>query len=75
MVLGKERSGCVHGVGFVLIPRSLASTLRMLLGTCNNPEHAGIENFKKNVGLDFQRVFKRLDEMFSMPLVNSKHGL
>jgi hypothetical protein len=47
----------------------------MPLGTCNDPEHAGIENFKKNVGLDFQRVFKRLDEMFSMPSVNSKHSL
>jgi hypothetical protein len=65
----------VRGVGSVRIPRSSASTLHMPLGTCNNHEHAGIENFKNNVGLDFQRVFKRLDEMFSMPSVNSKHGL
>jgi hypothetical protein len=48
----------------------------MPLGTCNDPEHAGIENLKKkkNVGLDFQQAFKRLDEIFSMPSVNSKHG-
>jgi hypothetical protein len=59
----------------VHIPLSSASTSRMPLGTCNDPEHVGIENLKKNVGLDFQRVFKRLDEMFSMPSVNSKHGL
>jgi hypothetical protein len=74
-VLGKEQFGRVRGVASVRIPRSSASTSRMPLGTCNDPEHAGIENFKKNVGLDFQRVFKRLDKMFLMPSVNSKHGL
>ena len=74
-VLGKERSGHVRGVGSVCIPGSSASTSRMPLGTCNDPEHAGTENLKKNVGLDFQQVFKRLDEMFLMPSVNSKHGL
>jgi hypothetical protein len=46
-VLGKERFGCVNGVESVRIPRSSASTSRMLLGTCNDSEHAGIENFKK----------------------------
>ena len=74
-VLGKKRFGHAHRVGFVHIPWSSASTSLMPLGICNDPEHTGIENFKKNVGLNFQRMFKRLDEMFSMPSVNSKHGL
>ena len=46
-VLGKERSGHVRGVGFVRILRSSASTSRILLGTCNDPEHVGIKNLKK----------------------------
>jgi hypothetical protein len=46
-VLGKERSGYVHRVGSVRIPRSSASTSRMPLSTCNDPEYAGIENLKK----------------------------
>ncbi|KAE8009216.1 hypothetical protein FH972_005665 [Carpinus fangiana] len=46
-VLSKERSGRVNGVGSVCIPLSSASTSRMPLGTCNDPEHAGIENLKK----------------------------
>jgi hypothetical protein len=46
-VLGKERAGRVRGVGSMRIPRSSASTSHMLLGTCNDPEHAGTENLKK----------------------------
>jgi hypothetical protein len=48
-VLGKERSGRVNGVRFVHIPRSSGSTSRMPLGTCNDLEHAGIENLKKKM--------------------------
>jgi hypothetical protein len=47
-VLGKEWFGRVCEVGSMRIPWSSASTLRMPLGTCKDPEHAGIENlFKK----------------------------
>jgi hypothetical protein len=46
-VLGKEWSGHVRGIGSVRIPRSSTSISHMPLGTCNDPEHAEIENFQK----------------------------
>lgn len=73
-VLGKERPGRVRVLGFGCRPSSSTSTSRMPYGTCNDPQHAQFDEFRRYVDKEFQRLFAKFDEAFASQ-VHLEHGL
>lgn len=73
-VFGKEKPGCVRGLGKGIPPKSSAWTSSLMpKGTCNDPAHSFLDAFRKEVALDFEKVFQQLHAA-GLSQVNSKDG-
>jgi hypothetical protein len=73
-VFGKERPGVVRGLEKGIPPKSSAWTSSLMPNsTCNDLAHACFVAFKKEVRLEFLKLFKQLDVVL-LSQVNSKHG-
>lgn len=55
-------------------PKSSAWTSSLMpKGTCNDPAHSHFDAFRKDVALDFEKVFQQL-HVAGLSQVNSKDG-
>ncbi|XP_062161020.1 uncharacterized protein LOC133868217 [Alnus glutinosa] len=61
-VFGKEKPGHVRGLGKGIPPKSSAWTSSLMpKGTCNDPAHSNFDAFRKEVAMDFEKVFQQLN--------------